>query len=369
MRALCIYVVLIGAAGCVLPGYDENAAPAKITKNHKPDGGTDGGTDAGMDDGGMVEFSGPACGLSNKLPRSCDACIRKSCCDLAKECSAGSACSKDMLERITPAADFSSDFDKLLGCMQEKCDDACKVNWGCVDNYSWPEPKDDLNVDVTVVDFAAVPDKPISGVDVQACQAIDPACTTGKVTSGKTSKSGTVALTLPPEFNGFFSFDGGGYLESTVLWTEPVYRTAGFKQLQLTADALEALAVITGEHKSSSDKFDPAAGHLIFRAQNCLPLRYVDRPTPPHAQQEDVVFSFEPKGGASRVFYTEPNGGVSVTLKATTRDGVGGAFEAPATNISVHAVDTHSGKEFASGSVRVRAGAIGYAYFVPRSSQ
>jgi hypothetical protein len=99
-----------------------------------------------------------------------------------------------------------------------------------------------------------------------------------------------------------------------------------------------------------------------------LPLRYVDRPNAPHAQQEGVVFSFEPKEGASRVFYTEPNGGVSVTLEATTRDGVGGAFEVPARNIAVHAVDMRSGKEVATGSVRVRAGAIGYAYMIPRSA-
>jgi hypothetical protein len=263
MRAITLACVTLLAAGCVLPSYDENAA-ADTSGDHR---------DAGHDAGEMDELPGPACGLSNKLPRSCDACIRKHCCDLAKDCGSGTDCGKDLLEPITPAADFSTDFDSLLGCMQDHCDDACEVNWGCVDNYTWPEQKDDIDVGVTVVDFAAVPDKPIANVDVQACQAIDPACTTGKVASEKTGKDGKVELALAAGFTGFFSFTGGGYLESTVQWTEPVYRTAGFKQLQLTPDALEALAVITGQHDSSDDEFDPKAGHLIFRAHNCLPLR------------------------------------------------------------------------------------------------
>jgi hypothetical protein len=350
MRAIIVCLAAIGAAGCVLPSYDEHGA-----------------NKTGADDAKSM-LQGAACGLSNKLPTTCDACIRKHCCDLAKDCGSGTECGKDLLEPITPVAEFSTEFDPLLACMQDHCDEACEVSWGCVDDYKWPVPKQDLDVVVTVVDFAAVPDKPLADVDVQACEAVDAACQSGKVTSAKTGKDGKVELKLPHEFDGFFSFSGAGYTDSTVQWTEPAYRVSGFKQLQLQPEALAELAVIVHEHKKVDEPFDPDAGHLIFRAQNCLPMRYLEAQDSPRGQAAGVEVMFEPNDGASQIFYTQPNGGVSITLEATTSDGVGGAFDVPATNVDVHAVDAHSGKEVAGGSVRVRAGAIGYAYLVPRAS-
>ncbi|MFI5309503.1 MAG: hypothetical protein ACHQ53_19255, partial [Polyangiales bacterium] len=113
--------------------------------------------------------------------------------------------------------------------------------------------------------------------------------------------------------------------------------------------------------------FNADAGHLIFRVEGCLPLRYLNADQLPRAEVADVKVSFEPNDGASPIFYTEPSGAVSVTLDATTSDAVGGSFEVPARNLTVHGVDTHSGKEVAGGSVRVRAGAIGFMYLVARS--
>jgi hypothetical protein len=345
-----VCLAALGLAGCVLPSFKENGA-------------ADAGSHADA-----ASLHGPACGLSAKLPTACDACIRESCCELAKDCGQGTECGKDLLEPITPVADFSPDFDMLLGCMQRNCDEACKVNWGCVDKYTWPAAKDNLAVDVTVIDFAAVPDKPLPGVQVQACQAVDPACDTGRVDQAQTNADGVAQLTLQSSFHGFFTFSGAGYLDSTMQWSEPIYRIAGFKQYQIKPDALAALAVISGVHSSTTETFNPDAGHLIFRVQGCLPLRYLNAPDLPRAEVANVQVSFEPNDGASRIFYTEPAGGVSVTLDATTSDGVGGSFEVPARNVTVHCVDAHTAKEVASGSVRVRAGAIGYTYLVPRSA-
>ncbi len=361
MKRLGRACALLGCAfvlgGCLLPSFKQSPADAGKAKGTGADAGA---ADAGAD---AAPLSGDACGLSDKLPGACDACIRENCCDLAKACGEGTDCGKDLLEPITPAADFSTDFDPLLGCMQTHCEQPCQVNWGCVDNYHWPTPDADLKVGVRVIDFAAVPDKPLPDVRVKACQPVDPSCTTGRVDEATTGDDGMVALTVQSSFNGLFDFSGGGYVDSNVQWSEPIYRVGGFTQYQLTNGALQVLAGIVGVDTS----FDPETGFLIFRVQGCLPMRYLNAPDLPRAEAPDVEVSFEPNDGASPIFYTDPSGGVSVTLKATTRDGVGGAFNVPARPITVHAVDTHSGMEVATGTVQIQPGVIGYVYLVARS--
>jgi len=357
------FACALALSGCILPSYHQNP-PIDAGSSKKK---TDAGVEAGAADAASARPKGPACGLSDKLAPACDACVRENCCDLATACAEGTACGADLLKPITPVADFSTDFDPLLGCMQGKCEQECKVNWGCVDAYHWPTPSDSLNVGITVIDFAAVPDKPLPDVKVQACNAIDPACGSGLIAEATTGKDGKVELAVNSAFNGFFDFSGGGYVDSTVQWSEPIYRLGAFKHYQLTSDALAALAVIVGLHQSTSDAFKSDAGFLIFRVQGCLPLRYLAQPDLPRAEVGDVKVSFEPNDGASQIFYTEPSGAVSTTRDSTTSDAVGGSFVVPARNLTVHAMDTHSGKEVASGSVRVRPGAIGFMYLVPRS--
>ncbi|MFI5309188.1 MAG: hypothetical protein ACHQ53_17665, partial [Polyangiales bacterium] len=284
----------LALGGCLLPSYRQNP-PIDAGKS------ATGKSDAGTAASDAARPKGPACGLSAKLPPACDACVRENCCDLANACGEGTECGKDLLEPITPVADFSTDFDPLLGCMQGMCEQACQVNWGCVDKYRWPTPAQDLNVDVTVIDFAAVPDKPLADVKVQACNAVDPSCGTGLVAEATTGKDGKVTLQVQPSFDGFFDFSGGGYLDSTVQWSEPFYRLTGFKQYQLTSDALAGLAVIVGLHQSADEPFNADAGHLIFRVEGCLPLRYLNADQLPRAEVADVKVSFEPNDGASPI--------------------------------------------------------------------
>jgi hypothetical protein len=350
MRALLIGLFALCGLGCVLPDFERSAA----------DGGIEGVSE---------KLPGKACGVSDQLPRDCDACIRKECCELAEACPAGSDCGKDLLHQITPVSEVSSDFEPLLGCMQSQCNAACKVDWGCVGEYSWPVPKDEYGFDVSVVDFAAEPEMPLPGVTVAACQSVDPACESGRVSEAVTGKTGRVSLTVPQTFDGFFSFSGGDHAPSTAQWTEPVYRISDFTQYQLSEGALQALAAASGVHSTPQEQFDAKVGHMIFRVQNCVPQRFLHNLQPPRAEAADVQVSFGEQPGASRIFYVDKSSNLSLTLEATSTQGVGGVFNLPARNLSVTATDAISGDEIADGTVVVRPGAIGFIYLLPKARQ
>ena len=352
MTALALALAL---PGCALPDFEKVDAL-------EPDPNRE------MDSGPPVDDRGPGCGRSAELPVACDDCIRMHCCDLAEACGEGTECGEDLLEPITPVADFSLEFDPLLACMQRRCDAECEVNWGCVDNYEWPEPPESVDLAVQVVDYAATVDAALEDVTVQACEAVDPSCDTGRRSEGITDAEGNVVLPgVPGNFDGFYSFSGAGYMDATVQWSEPIHRVTGFTQYQLTPSAVKALALITGVHQSADDMFEPGRGHLIFRVQGCLPMRYLSGGELPLAETAGAHVSFEPSDGATQVFYTEESGGVSVNLDATTIDALGGAFNVAPRNLTVTAVDVATDREVARGTVRVRAGAIGYMYLVARS--
>jgi hypothetical protein len=352
-------------AACVLPEFDKiSAAPE--------DGG--GPPDARKEPGLSKEG---ACGLSNQLPTACDACIREKCCAEAMACGEGTACGEDLLEPITPLADFSEDFDPLLACMQKSCDAACEVNWGCVDNYSWPAAKAPVDIELKVIDFAGEDDNPrdaIAGVKVQACDAVDPSCTSGLKAEGVTDDAGMVTLSgLAPNFSGFYTFSGGStrynsdYVPGVVQWNEPIHRAGGFTQYQVTETAVGALAVFAGVHEKTDDPFDPGLGFLIVRIQGCLPMRYLNRTERPISEVDNVRLSFSPSDGATRIFYTSTSGSVAVSLDKTTTDGVGGAFNITPASVTVTAVDTLTDREVASGNVQVNAGGIGFMFLLPRA--
>ena len=349
---LALLLACLGAlaTGCVLPSFERaeagDAGPADVDSGPDP---------------------GPACGLSAELPDDCDRCVRLNCCELAEECGEGTACGDDLLEPVNPAADFSTDFDPLLGCMQRECNDACDVDFGCIGDYQWPTPTEDLEVPVRVVDYAAEPDMPLVDFDVKACQGVDPACDSGLVDEAQTDADGIAELTVPPGFLGHFRVSGGEYADSIAQWSEPVQRVGGFTHYMLRPQDVQALAVVTGVHASFDEPFAPDTGHLIFRVQGCLPLRYLDGDRP-NAEVSGARVDFAPNDLGADVFYTDDTGSVSLTLEATTSDGLGGVFEAPARNVTVTATDVNSGREIATASVRVKMGGIGLVYLAPRSA-
>lgn len=339
-RALLPWLCCAGLLGCVLPSFE------KV-------------------DVGEAPLSGETCGLSERLPRSCDACIRERCCDLATQCGLGTECGADLLEPITPVAEFSAEFEPLLGCLQAQCPSECQVHWGCVDNYAWTAqaPTDQQ---VRTIEFLSA--KPIPNVSIEACNASDPTveCRTGRAAEGVTDDSGvTVLAQLPPEFAGVYRFSGSDYLPATARFSEPVHQLSGFSQFLMSPIDLAAFAVTTGIHDSFDQNFEPGRGHMIIRVQNCLPVSYVD--TPLRATAPNVRIEFPEIEGASRFFYTEDSGEVSVSREYTSLFGFGGAFNFPPFNIAVSAIDIETEREVANGRAQIVPGGIAFLYLLPRS--
>jgi hypothetical protein len=131
---------------------------------------------------------------------------------------------------------------------------------------------------------------------------------------------------------------------------------------------IDALAIITGVHDAAGVPFADGTGYLIFRVEGCLPLRYLATDELPHAEVGGAHVTFAPNDFESDIFYTDGTGFVSVTLEETSFDGLGGAFEVPARNLTVKATETRTGREIASGSVPVRPGSIGFMYLAPNSA-
>jgi hypothetical protein len=345
MRRLCVCLSLWLSA-CVLPHFDKVESDA----TGKPDAS-----------------SAQVCGRSDELAPKCDRCIQMHCCSEAEACTKGTDCGDDMVAPITPASRFSDDFVPLLGCMQEQCDDECGVSWGCTDDYAIESAVDAFQVPVQIVDFAAVPPKPLPDVTTDACRSLDPACDSGRIARSVSDDSGQVELSLPANFDGFFQFSGGGYASATAQWSEPVYRNAGFPQSLLTDMDIQNFALATGVHADATDTFDPALGHIIFRVQNCLPITYIRRTAAPHAEAANVQIMIEDAKGSSPVFYVDRLGSVAPELEATSATGLGGAFNFPGRNRTVTAFDAKTGRQLANVTAVVRPKAIAFVYLVPNS--
>ena len=347
---LCLLLVL---SACTLPTFDKVAATDNADAGRKPDGGA----------------TGQACGRSDELAPKCDRCIQMNCCDAANDCTKGTVCGNDMVAKITPAASFSSEFEPLLGCMQENCDEECGVSWGCTDNYDIAAEKNEYDVPVQLIDFAAVPPRPLPDVTTEACRSLDPACDSGRVARGVSDDAGKVVLALPASFDGFFQFSGGGYTSMTAQWSEPVYRNVGFTQALLTDKDIQNFALATGVHRDASDTFDPALGHIIFRTQNCLPIMYLRRSRPPHAEAPNLQVTIEAAEGASPVFYTDRLGSVAPELEATSATGIGGAFNFPGRNRTVTAFDAETGRRISKVTAVVRPKTIAFVYLMPTTRE
>jgi hypothetical protein len=137
-----------------------------------------------------------------------------------------------------------------------------------------------------------------------------------------TDANGNVTLPLDSGFFGYFLVEPEDkkYYPMTMVWSQPVYRVA--RSLEITlfdrawVDAMADTLAVT--------KDDERAGHLIFRAENCLPLNYFgDSET--NAAAENVVVSCLPNGpNSSQVFYT--SFGLTVSRKQTATKAVGSSY-------------------------------------------
>jgi hypothetical protein len=329
----------------VLPDYQKTGLEQSNSK--LSDGGADAGgpTDTTVLAGASVE---------------CKSCVMQNCLDLMSEC--GADCEKIKLP-VTPASEAPKTIDGFLQCMQDQCDDTCNVSWGCVERYRWPAASKAYNVTLRVIDIVA--SSALPDVQVTACHSSDPSCSqsSGLAGAGMTDLGAHATLGVPQDFVGYFLLKGAdGYMPAVALWTQPAYRlTEGFTQRMMQWGVAEALAVGT------DSKLRREASHLIFQAQNCLPLRYLGG-TQLHSEADDVAVTFTPPASdSSRVFYTGVGASIDRTLTGTAAVGgaFGGAFNLPSQTVTV--IASHAGQEVSRAAIQMRPGTVGFVYLVPNA--
>jgi hypothetical protein len=292
-------------------------------------------------------------------PAECQQCLASECQSQHRAC--GEHCA-DFRWPLSPAWQVTDHADPFVKCAMSACSDQCKVLWGCVNKYTWNEPGEAYDIAIRVVD--PISDATPVGIRVSACRGSDPACaeTGGRVVSGTTDDAGLVTLNVPGDFFGFFLVEPGpDYLPITQSWSQPGYRadttfTLGIYSKSWVDDMAESLMV-----KRRDD-----AAQVIFRAQNCLPLRYFEsRET--EAAAEDVVVSYTPNDASSPTFYTGAALAVRPGATATSHIGFGygGAFNLEPGAIAISG--SYEGDEVSGTVLRVRAGTLGLAYLLPNS--
>jgi hypothetical protein len=107
-------------------------------------------------------------------------------------------------------------------------------------------------------------------------------------------------------------------------------------------------------------------GHLILKAQNCLPERYVND-IDTNANGEGVTASYSARGDGSKIYYTTK--GLMLKLDATSTllegNGFAGAFNLGAGPVTVTGV--HDGRDVYSGGFTMRPGHVGAIFLLPNS--
>lgn len=345
---------LLGAllAGCVLPDYEVVSSKGPV------------GVDAGTDSGPTAATSAPQ--LSMSFPDAepdCETCVQEGCEEERTAC--GNDCASFKWP-VAPVWQVSDDADAFVRCIAQKCNSQCDVLWGCNRQYAVPEPAGN-SVVIRVTDAVAMSELP--GIRVKACQDLDPSCQleVGQSSSNVTNASGRAVLALPRSFQGYFLLeqddapgDGSGYMPMTVTWSQPLYKVEPILTVSMfKAAVVPALA-------GSSLTVKKGKGHLVFKALNCLPQRYVDN-ADVNASADGVIVNYAPMNEGTPVVYTRNGLKISPDAQETAYDGngFGGAFNLSPGPISVTGV--HDDVEVSNAVYTARADTIGIVFLLPRA--
>lgn len=325
---------LLVVSGCVLPDYHTTVEPATS---------------------GDILATQP---LLSGADATCGECLKTQCSSQRADC--GDACA-DLQWPVSPAWTVTDEADPFASCVIDECADACNARWGCVQKYELPTPGSPYEIHLQFND-AVHPEITRADVKVHACQARDASCSAGggaeqTVTS---DADGNATLTVASAFFGYFLIDAGAdYFPVTAFWSQPVYRVARTFEVSLFPRAW-----LAGLAKAVNVPVDEEAGHVVFRAENCSPLRYLDK----YAAADGVVVSLDEKG-PNTVGSVYATYGLTLDPAATATKrgggGYGGAFNVPEGLQSLRG--TFEDSEVANASVPLRPDTLAMVFLVPNA--
>lgn len=293
---------------------------------------------------------------------SCNSCVQDHCREEHASC--GDACSSYKWP-VSPAWSVPDEADPFVTCLATQCASECNVQWGCVRNYLWPEKDSGYSVTIRVND-ALQESHDIEGAKVTACQGRDPTCSVGmgQESSGTTDATGHVTLALSRDFVGFFLVEKSseGYQPMMASWSQPAYTVDNTFTLSMFKPAwIQAMA------SQVKVTLQQNVAHLIFKANNCLPLRYIGGHDV-NADADGVSVSYTPRSeNSSDVVYVQLGLAIdpAATMTSSAGQGYGGMF-----NLSPGAVTltgSHDGLDVGSAGLPMRANTLGVVFLEPRA--
>ncbi|MET0387145.1 MAG: hypothetical protein ABW321_14350 [Polyangiales bacterium] len=334
-RAVCVLWMSGLLAGCVLPEYRVFDSTS----------------------GSMVEQ--PSSQLLPGASAECNSCSAESCEPERSAC--GERCD-DLPWPISPAWEVPEEAVGYVKCLVAQCEQPCDVFWGCVGKYTWEPPGRSYTITIRITD--AISGDPDTEATVRACQGADPACASGSglESMGQTDFDGRVTLTVSNGFFGYFLIEPSErYYPTTFIWSQPTYRL----DTSFTVNVFERQWLDVMAAQLDTTKTDTGAGHLIFRAENCLPMSFLGE-ADTNAEAEGMVVSYSPSADLStRTFYTSFGLVVDPEETATTSEGAGfgGALNLPPRAVTV--IGKHGDDDVSRTTVRMREGWLGLVMLVP----
>jgi hypothetical protein len=320
--------------GCVLPEYSTQQDPSHSSS----------------------EISPPKTPGFAPANAECEACVKVQCADAQTSC--GEHCA-DLSWPVSPSWVVSDEADGFASCVIKSCTQACDVTWGCVGEYAFAAPTEVYEVTLRLSDLLS--GAPTPNVKVNACPALDPACSSGRSAENTATSdaNGRATIAVAPDFFGYFLVDAGSnYYPSTVMWSQPTYRIAPSFSVSLFSRAW-----VDGVANTIGTDLEKGAGHIVFRAQNCMPGRYAS-----DAAGDNVTVSYKPvTADTTRTFYTTY--GFTLDANAESTQAVGGAFGG-ALNVPVGLVSitgSHEDQTVSTLSLRVRGDSISLAFLTPNT--
>jgi hypothetical protein len=220
-------------------------------------------------------------------------------------------------------------------------------DWGCLAEERPPNPTVPVDTNRPLTYRGTWLDigtrSPPPNLRARACGIADPACSAPLTPVVAADATGVVEL---PLFHGF-----AGYLEVTSDVTVP---TIAFFASTLTANtstvyaevlprtlvqpaALVSLAEVNGI------QIEPTAGYVVIYSVNCA-----------GRLSANVEFSLDNQGSAVRYYFA--NSFPSITLEATTPDGMGGFVNVPGGGATVSATQGSTGELVRTATLFVRPG-------------
>lgn len=181
-------------------------------------------------------------GLADWRSDECASCVQNICCDQAKACADDDACAErqrcyracaypscslDCDLQIAAAAavpqtsDVIARFDK---CTDVGCGKQCAygAQWSCVGQFTWPEPAAGATVTLTFDTIRFTTEQPFAGAQIVTCPRKDPTCATPIGEPVTTPASGSIAITLPSGFDGYFYITAPDTMDTLVFLGWPL---------------------------------------------------------------------------------------------------------------------------------------------------